>query len=207
MPESFTAEKTELALQHDRHHQHEDESGEGNDEVDRQTADGQYQAGDESEGQQQRAASRHPVPALGERRVLLELLLDLAEDSLFILGERHLPIIARSGPILNAAWRVLSQNCRPTGAAWSSVEPSAADQRAAHQAPGGPVEAASLGNEVGSGASGENGFDPLRGCGLHPRRGPNENIVVSSGAQTGVHVEFNDPIETLPAPPTESVNQ
>ena len=43
-----------------------------------------------------------PVAARRERRVLLELLLDLTEDPLFVLGERHRPIIPRSRRSLNA---------------------------------------------------------------------------------------------------------
>jgi len=50
---------------------------------------------------------------LGEGRVLLELLLDLAKDALFILGEWHPLIIARSDPILNAAGNIWERIVKP----------------------------------------------------------------------------------------------
>ena len=48
---------------------------------------------------------------MGESGVLFELLLDLTQDALLFIGERHLSIIARFGPILNAARRVLRRIC------------------------------------------------------------------------------------------------
>ena len=44
---------------------------------------------DEADDEEHEPVAGDPVPAGRESRVLLEMLLDLAEDPLFVLGERH----------------------------------------------------------------------------------------------------------------------
>ena len=107
LPQPFPAEQTQFRLEHDRHHENEHEAAEGNDEAHRKASDGDHETEDQAQSKQDRAPTRHPISALGEGGVLFEFLLDLTQDALFILGERHQAIIARFGPILNAARRVL----------------------------------------------------------------------------------------------------
>jgi transglutaminase-like putative cysteine protease len=102
LAESFTSEQAQFGFEQDRHDQHQDEPAEGHHETDGEPPDRDHETEHEAHDQGDRATARHAVPALGERRVLFELLLDLTQDALLILGERHEAIIARFGSILNA---------------------------------------------------------------------------------------------------------
>lgn len=107
LPDPVSPDQSQLGLELDRHQQHEQEAEEGHHEVHAQPDDRQRQADDQAGGEQDRTPPRDPVAALGERRVLFELLLDLAKDALLILGQRHEPIIARSARNLNAVVTLL----------------------------------------------------------------------------------------------------
>jgi hypothetical protein len=112
LPESLTTEKSEFGLEHDRHDQDEHESGKGHDEVDSEATDCGDEPEDQSGNEQQRPTSGDAIATLSKRGVLFELLLDLAKNSLFFLGERHRDIIARSWPFLNAAGTVVPTQSR-----------------------------------------------------------------------------------------------
>ena len=87
--EALPGEQPDLPLEGDGDGQDDEEAAERHPEADRQAEHREHDGDDEADDQEHEAVPGDPVAAGRERRVLLEVLLDLAEDPLFVLGERH----------------------------------------------------------------------------------------------------------------------
>ena len=102
-------ERPQRPVDRERRHQHHGEAGEGRQHVHREQAEREAQSDDAAEHTPAQAPGRvllEPTPRhrLGELGVVLvELLLDLLQDPLFFLGERHSP-----EPLRHAAVRASS---------------------------------------------------------------------------------------------------
>ncbi len=137
LAELFASEQPHLGLELDRHQHHEQECHERRNKVDGQARDGHGQARNESDHEQCRSAPRDAVAALRKRRVLLELLLDLSEDALFVFRQWHIDIIARRTAFLNAVAKV------PPGTPLLNTAPSdahPAETKCMHTADGSDID-------------------------------------------------------------------
>ncbi len=85
-PELLPSDDADLLLQQHGGDEHGDESGECQPEADRESQDGDGEAGEERQRQEDETTTGHPVAATREIGVATELLLDLTEDPLFVFG-------------------------------------------------------------------------------------------------------------------------